>query len=66
MKDLLVVDNIESSEKESFVSSLNIVTNEEGDTDGCSNETNCVFFAGQIFLNEKEALIQVKGVFSLM
>ena len=49
---------MENVEKESFVLSLNIATNEEVDRDG--TETNCVPFVGQFFLSEEEAYVFYK------
>jgi len=58
--DLLEVDKIGSVEKENFVSSLNIATNEDVDKDETFNETNFVSFVGQMFLSEEEAYVFYK------
>jgi hypothetical protein len=56
LNECLLEDVIESSEKESFVSCPNIVINEEEvDKDETCNDSNCVPFAGQIFLSDEEA-----------
>jgi len=49
---------VENVEKESFVSSVNIATNEEVDKDG--SETNYVPFVGQIFPSEEEVYVFYK------
>jgi hypothetical protein len=56
LNECLLEDIIESSEKESFVSCPNIAINEEEvDKDETCNDSNCVPFAGQIFLSDEEA-----------